>query len=220
MMKTNDISPAVQSHLSRVYAALVAGVLLGVVGVYVQMWTHVSGMLTHLATMGVLVWLLSSGGMPVEKRLSLFAAFSVLEGVSIGGLVELALFIKPSVVVVAFAATAAVFVCFSLAALLSKRRSMLYLGGALSSLLTVLFFAGLLNFFVGSTLIFNVQLYVGLAMFLGYVVYDTQVIVEMASLGDRDYIGHACKLLIDFVGMFVRILIILLKNAKKVERKR
>jgi hypothetical protein len=76
---------------------------------------------------------------------------------------------------------------------------------------------------------------------------DTQLIVEKASNGDRDVVGHAITLFIgtaflscpvwiisrfacplthatsptDFVGMFVRILIILMKNKgdKKSDRK-
>lgn len=49
-------------------------------------------------------------------------------------------------------------------------------------------------------------------------IFDTQLVVEKASLGDRDFAWHAMELFIDFVGIFVRICIILLRNKQKGDR--
>ena len=57
-------------------------------------------------------------------------------------------------------------------------------------------------------------------MFVGYIVFDTQEIIEKAHLGDMDYVKHALTLFTDFVAVFVRILIIMLKNASEKEEKK
>jgi hypothetical protein len=55
----------------------------------------------------------------------------------------------------------------------------------------------------------NSQVYFGLLIFLGYMVYDTQEIIERAHRGDMDYIKHALTLFTDFVAVLVRILVIM-----------
>jgi len=52
-------------------------------------------------------------------------------------------------------------------------------------------------------------------MFMGYIIFDTQMIIEDAHSGRKDFVAHALELLIDFVGVFVRLLIILQRNAQK-----
>lgn len=56
------------------------------------------------------------------------------------------------------------------------------------------------------------QLYFGLLVFVGYIVVDTQDIIEKAHYGDLDYVKHALTLFVDFVGVFVRILIIMVST--------
>ena len=66
---------------------------------------------------------------------------------------------------------AGVFACFSAAALLSPRRQYLYLGGLLSSVLTSFMWMRLGTWVLGGgAALFQAELYVGLAVFSGYVV--------------------------------------------------
>jgi len=132
------------------------------------------------------------------------------------------LFCWISLIVTAFLGTTGIFVCFSLSALIAPRRSLLYLGGILGSCLSFLFWASLLNIFFRSYFVFQLELYLGLFVFCGYVLYDTQLLLVKVEAGDRDYIMHAVGLFINFVAIFVRLLIILLKNRERDrnERKR
>ncbi len=44
---------------------------------------------------------------------------------------------------------------------------------------------------------------------------DTQMVVEQASMGDGDFVGHAVKLYTDLVAVFIRIAAILAKNSNR-----
>ncbi|CAN4078067.1 unnamed protein product [Withania somnifera] len=169
-----------------------------------------------------MVWLLSSPPyQEQQKRVALLMAAALCEGASIGPLIELGIEFDPSIVFGAFVGCAVVFGCFSAAAMLARRREYLYLGGLLSSgvsLLMWLHFAS--SIFGGSMALFKFEMYLGLLVFVGYIVFDTQEIIEKAHLGDMDYVKHALTLFTDFVAVFVRILIIMLKNASDKEEKK
>ncbi|MEJ1872745.1 Bax inhibitor-1 family protein, partial [Escherichia coli] len=76
------------------------------------------------------------------------------------------------------------------------------------------------SIFGGSVALFKFELYFGLLVFVGYMVVDTQDIIEKAHLGDLDYVKHALTLFTDFIAVFVRILIIMLKNSAEREEKK
>ena len=43
----------------------------------------------------------------------------------------------------------------------------------------------------------------------GFVLFDTQLIIEKRRMGNKDFVQHALELFIDFIGMLRRLLIIL-----------
>jgi FtsH-binding integral membrane protein len=91
-----------------------------------------------------------------------------VQGLVIGPLVEAVLDIDPALVWTALGMTVAVFVSFSLFAIYSERRSLLYLGGMLSSVLSMLCLMGLFSLFFPSQNLFNIRLYGGLLGILFY----------------------------------------------------
>ena len=58
------------------------------------------------------------------------------------------------------------------------------------------------------------ELYFGLLLFCGFVLFDTQLIVEKFNLGNDDFIWHSLDLFLDFVNIFRRLLIILASKVK------
>jgi len=215
-----DFDMKVGKHLQNVYASLCLTILAAAAGAFAHMNYHFGGGGTCMGVFLIGLYLHSSrnpNGNFDQTRFLALLALGFLKGASIGGLIQQALYIDTSIVVTALLATAAVFGCFSAAALLGQRRAYLYLGGTLSSVMFYLMVANLGNYMFGfnSQLIHGAQLYVGLGVFCGYVVFDTQMIIEKADRGDRDVVQHAMQLFLDLIAIFVRLLIILMKNAQQ-----
>jgi FtsH-binding integral membrane protein len=218
LLSFTDLSPRIQHHLAQVYTTLTIALLLSAAGVWVSAATGFGQGLGMIGFMVCVPWMVSTPPTPenLGKRRKLFAGAALSQGLLVAPLVRVALAVHPSVLFTAFGATACVFACFSAAALLSPRRSYLYLGGLLSSVLTTFCWMRLASFVFGSgALLYQAELYGGLAVFSGYVIYDTQVIVERAEAGQTDPLKPALDLLVDFVAIFVRLLVILMRNAEK-----
>lgn len=213
LLKANNLSEKVQNHLRQVYATLAATMMAGILGVAFFLYTHLSPFLSTLGMMVLLFGLtFENRTVSPEKRLPRLLLFGFFQGSAVGSLVEVALSVSPIIVVQAFLATVAVFVSFAVVATLSERRSMLYLYGLVSSGLSWLMLASFANLFLGSAALFNAEIYLGLALFVGYVCADSQMIIERADMGDDDYVRHALELFLDFVAIFVRILSIFIRS--------
>uniref|UniRef100_A0A1J3DWY8 Bax inhibitor 1 n=1 Tax=Noccaea caerulescens TaxID=107243 RepID=A0A1J3DWY8_NOCCA len=216
-----QISPAVQNHLKRVYLTLCCALVASAFGAYLHVLWNIGGILTTIASVGSMIWLLACPAYEQQKRLSLLFLSTLLQGASIGPLIKVAIDFDPSILITAFVGTALAFMCFSAAAMLARRREYLYLGGLLSSGLSMLMWLQFASWiFGGSASMFKFELYFGLLIFVGYMVVDTQEIIEKAHLGDMDYVKHSLTLFTDFVAVFVRILIIMLKNSADKEEKK
>lgn len=148
-------------------------------------------------------------GKGLKLRIGYLLGFTSLTGVGLGPLLEHVIRVDPSIIVTALIATSAVFVCFSICAMLSERGKWLYIGGTLMSLLTFLMILSVANIFFGARWIYQTQLYLGLVAMCGFVLFDTQLIIEKRRMGSKDFVAHSLDLFIDFIGIFRRLLIIL-----------
>jgi len=210
--KTSSITPQIQKHLVNVYTTLAASILSAAIGSVVYLKTMMGGTMTFLIGIALIIWLSITPPQEIQKRTAILLGFSFFQGLSIGPLLLYSLNVDPTIVTSAFLGTVCIFVCFSASAYYAQRRSYLFLGGLLGSCLSTMMFLSFLNIFMRSTFIFNGLLYVGLVVFCGYVMFDTQLIIEKAALGNQDYVWDSLELFLDFVSIFVRLLIILSKD--------
>jgi len=217
----SKIDAVTKKHLKNVYASLAISTMAAAVGAAIHLFAGFlkGGFLASLGGIGFLLALGLTSDEPKNqlKRLGYLVGFAFCTGLGLGPLLEHVIAIEPQIISTAFFATALIFVCFSLTALWAEERSYLYLGGSLMSGLSIMCLMGLMNIFFRSTLIYQFHLYGGLVIFCGFILYDTQLIIEKKRNGDNDFIWHSVDLFLDFVNIFRRILLIL---SNKEERKR
>ncbi|KZC06905.1 putative Bax inhibitor 1 [Dufourea novaeangliae] len=188
-------------------------------GSYIHLYTELlqANMLTTLGTFGLLLALISTpdNGKNQKLRLSYLLGFALLSGLGLGPLFQMIIAINPSIIVSALIGTTVVFVSFSISSLLAERGRWLYLGGTLLSLLNTMVLFSFINLFVRWSFFYQAHLYVGLFLMCGFVIYDTQLIIEKFHMGSKDFILHSLDLFIDFIAIFRHLLIILTQKVKK-----
>uniref|UniRef100_A0A8C6Q4M5 Transmembrane BAX inhibitor motif-containing protein 6 n=1 Tax=Nothobranchius furzeri TaxID=105023 RepID=A0A8C6Q4M5_NOTFU len=218
LFRFSQISHSTQVHLKNVYSSLSLCMFVAAAGSYVHVVTRLfqGGLLSVLGSLAMMFWLAMTPHSPEteKKRLAILAAFAFLTGVGLGPTLDFVIAINPSIIVTAFLGTSVIFVCFTLSALYAKRRSYLFLGGTLMSGLSILFLMSLMNVLFGSLMLFKAHMYLGLLIMCGFVLFDTQLIIEKAENGDKDYVWHCVDLFLDFITIFRKLMIILAMNDK------
>lgn len=211
------LEPPVKSHLKQVYSTLAMATLAAGAGSYIHLFTNfMAGLLTALGAMGfgMALYMTPDDGKNTQKRLSYLMGFAGCTGLAMGPLIEVAIHLNPRIIPMSFISTCLVFASFSLSSIFSNHGKWLYMGGALMSMLSVMMFMTIVNLFIGSYFLFQIQLYLGLIVFCVFVMYDTATIITKRRMGDTDYIRHAMVLFIDFVDIFQRLLVILMQKER------
>jgi len=217
LLNFSELTPNIKSHLNQVYGTLSIACLSATAGCIIVPASMVQGfaflIFGIIATIGLVITMHAKrGNKDHGTKFLCLLAIAFIDGASLKPLISIAEEIDPMIILNALIYTATIFISFSVASLITKRRSMLFLGGFLSSILLAVFFGGLLQmvfgFYIFSNLGYNVLM---LVVFSFYVIYDTQVIVEKAARGDYDYTLHALELFIDLIRIFVHILRILIE---------
>lgn len=220
----NRLEPPVRQHLKNVYACLTMSTMAAAVGASVHLFTDIlkGGFISAIGALIFFALLMSTpddDGKKLQLRVGYLLGFAGMSGVGLGPLLEHVILIDPSIIITALIGTSLVFVSFSICSMLAERGSWLYLGGTLLTMLNTLLIMALANIFFGSTILYQANLYLGLLVMCGFVLYDTQLIIEKRRNGNKDFITHSLDLFVDFIGIFRRLLVIL-TNKEESQRKR
>ncbi|XP_043593960.1 probable Bax inhibitor 1 [Bombus pyrosoma] len=222
---TKKLEPPVRQHLKNVYGCLSMSMLSAAAGVYIHMFSELlrANLLTTVGTLGLLFTLINTpdNGKNQKLRLSYLLGFAFFSGLGLGPLLQLVMSVNPTVIVTALIGTIVIFVSFSISSLLAERGRWLYLGGTLISLLNIMVLFSFVNLFLRWAIFYQAYLYIGLFLMCGFVIYDTQLIIEKYHMGSKDFILHSLDLFVDFINIFRHLLIILTqKEILKDQRKR
>lgn len=217
------MEPPLQTHLKNVYSCVALSTLAAGVGAFVHLFVGIlsGGFLSSLAGLGFMIALMNTpdDGKNTKTRLGYLLSFAFLSGLGLGPLLDVVIAIEPAVIPTAFLATCLIFTCFTLASMFSNQRQYIYLGGTLMSMLSVMMTMSLLNLFMGSYLVFKIQVYIGLAVMCAFILYDTQMIMEKRRNGDKDFIWHSICLFLDLIQVFRYLLIILTDKESNKKKK-
>ena len=162
-----------------------------------------------------------------QTRIGYLWAISFFMGFMVGPVIHHLAEFEPMILVQAISYTTIMFGCFTAISLFSKRRSYLFLGGIISSIVSCMFWYRTLSWLFGYSGYYSEfgMVYMMGALFVAclYVIYDTQMIIEQAERGHKDVPTHTLTLFMDLFDLFIRIIQILIKLSeenKKRDRKR
>ena len=224
-MENNVLAPArdeaaVSGFLSRVFLWMAAGLAVSAAGSWwllaqpellmamaKNQWIFFGLLIAEL----VLVFWLSAKAMTMATGLAtaLFFAYSFLNGLT---LAPLFLIYTGTSVLTTFAVTSGTFFFFSLYGLTTKK-DLTSMGGLLMMGLIGIILASLVNLFLRSTQLEWIVTFVGIAVFLGLIAYDTQKLKNIHAMGfqsgeseKRVVILGALALYLDFINLFIMLL--------------
>ncbi len=163
-----------------------------------------------VAELGLVIWLSAAVmRMSAAMATSLFAVYSLLNGVT---LTSIFLIYTSVSILTTFSVTAGTFFFFSLYGLTTKKDLTSVGSLAMMGLFGVII-ASVINVFLKSSALMWVSTFIGIAVFLGLIAYDTQKLKAMHAMGFQDaqlekkmVILGALALYLDFINLFILLL--------------
>ena len=217
----SNISKDVSNYLSTVYFQLATTIIFWVGGFSSYPYIHQSIPTNKL----IQLFIVSSLMIPIIiyryqerywKNILLYI-FGFCKGLFIGDLISITNIIDPNIVKISLSVAIVVFSTMSLIALQVKNRFSLYFGSVLFSCLNCLVLFHLIQWVFNIfpvEFVLNIDIYLGIILFSLYICYDTQKIIYDASRNYKDSVFHTLELFLDFVNVFIRILLHLIRKKK------
>ena len=227
MFEMKDISPKTQLHLRNVYANLMTCTGVCALGMYLNAYTILSGFMMQIAAMVVMAYAMYKVTNIYENentRIGYLWALAFGMGYMVGPVMHHLAEFEPMILVQAVSYTAIVFGSFTAIACFSKRRSYLFLGGIISSMVSCMFWYRTLSWLFGyarySSEFGMVYMMGGLFVACLYIIYDTQMIIEKAERGQKDVPTHTMILFVDLFDLFIKIVQVLIKLSEDDKKKK
>jgi FtsH-binding integral membrane protein len=207
------LDPAVRDHLHKVYRHLLIMIATAGAGV-----ASISLGLAPVAPLLIsLLFLLSAIGFSFTSHKLVFSLSTAFFSGLMVGILTLAPAILAAIPL-ALAGTAAIFLTFTVTALIAPSDAFLKWGGTLASVLLATILVSLFSIFfpVLVTSAFGTAItWISLVLFSVFVGYDTQKMIEKAKFGFTDYISDAYSLFLDFFNILMQIMDLIARGRKK-----
>jgi FtsH-binding integral membrane protein len=218
ILAMTDLQPRTLKHVQSCYTQLFACFGFSVLGALCNIYRltlmgfEFAGLVSLVCMMGVAF---TPQTMPYRK-FCLFG-YTFFQGITLGSLNNV---IPTQILLHALVGTLVIFGGFSISALFAPSRKYLYLGGMLSAAMSLMFWNNLIvNGLMGYRTM-TLEIYFGLLVFCGYVLFDTQLMIAKAESGVYDVEMDCLNLWVDLVAIFIRIARIMQEKEAKRNKKR
>jgi len=194
-------------------------------GMWINANTILNGFFMSIAVMmgiGYLSYQIASPYKPENERMGFMWALAFCMGFLVGPAMHQICEFDPSIIMNAVFITGVMFASFTAVSVYSKRRSYLFLGGIISSLMSAMFMYRLFSWITGYGSMYGMgYLMISLLVACMYIIYDTQMIIERCEVfGERDVPKHTMILFMDLFDLFIKIVQLLLELQKNQEKKK
>ena len=226
MFKLHDISEKTQQHLTKVYGNVMMCALICAAGMWINAHTVLSGFFASIlimAGMSFFTYKICFSYASEQERMGYMWAQAFSMGFLVGPAMHAIAEIQPEIITTAVGITSVMFASFSAISIFSKRRSFLFLGSLITSIVTCMLIYRFMSWISGYSTSTDSLGYLLLTLFVScmYIIYDTQMIIERCeTYGERDVPKHTMILFMDLFDLFIKIVQVLLELQDQKDKKK